>query len=41
MPDLVKIFSFIFLTDFSKSIEAKYLDPGLTLLYKLGTVSIL
>ena len=41
MPDFVNIVLLISLTDFNKSTEAKYLEPGLTALYKLGTVSIL
>ena len=41
IPDFVKTFLFIFFAFFKSSKEAKYLDPGLTFKYKLGTVSIL
>ena len=41
IPDLVNIVLFISLTFFNKLTEAKYLEPGLTLLYKPGTVSML
>ena len=41
MPDFVNIFLLISLADLSNSSEAEYWDPGLTFLYKLGTVSIL
>ena len=41
MPDFVNIFLLISLADLSNSSEAEYWDPGLTFLYKLGTVSML
>ena len=35
------VFLFIFLTEFNNSKDEKYLEPGLTFKYRLGTVSML